>query len=262
MVKDISIFVSCRFATRYCSRIRWHYTHSHIALSQRCCTIIVIEGHLVFRRRFFFPSSGIGCITRYSGDSRTPNEGVTDLGWRILADWNVIMFEEVTFNFHTTFLQEDNGVFALLLFVCCRVGNILRYRSKCRSPTGEVIGVVDIRLTSWVSAKELGHSAVSHLVTFDIDIVFVFGLDNGAVPVFPSDGEAFLLPFAPIWIRLVRIIYPLIVGIILRMDTMIEIILLFYFPPLALTNSIHKDEETSCTSSVTKCMVSVTFYSY
>ena len=91
MIEDIGELISSRFCTRSGTGIFRHCAYGYIALLQHVSTVIVVERYLILRRRILHPGSRIGCVSRYSSNSRTPYEGMTDLSRRVLADRHLIM---------------------------------------------------------------------------------------------------------------------------------------------------------------------------
>ena len=249
MIKDVSIFRVCRLAVHLCRRNR-HIAYIDVAFFQFGFTIIVEECNFILRRRILFPCSRISGVSRNSCNSRTPYEGMTDLSRRVLADRHLVMGQEMTLNLQTTFLLEDNRVFTRFLRIGSRIGYITRHRTEHRSPAREIIRIVDISGTRRVRTEELCHGTVGDLVTIYKCLFRTHGLNDIAIPVFPCDGEFFLLPF-------VFTIIPIVIGVIFRMETMVEVIFFLYFPPLAVAL---QDEETSCTGSIAEGMIVISDY--
>ena len=168
------------------------------------------------------------------------------------------MGQELTLNLIATFVREDDGIFTWLFRISSRISHVTLHRSEFRSPTCKVIRIVDILRTSRVRAEELSHRAIGYAILYLFRIsgnsIVDIGFDFLAIPVQPSDGELLLFPMMSIGVG-IRII-PIIIGIIIRMDTMVEVILLLYFPPLTFV--FHKDEETSCTRQVAIGMIVIT----
>ena len=251
MVEDIGELRSSRFAGRIIRRRR-KSAYCYITLLKHRCTIVIKEGNLILRRRILQPSCTIDSIAGNGSDSRLPYKGMTYFCWGILADRHLIMRKELTLNLHTTFVLEDDGVHTRFGVESSRIGHIAGNRTERRRPTCEIVGIVDRCLTRRVGSTEFSHCTIGNAITILKFSICICCLDNSTIIVFPSDCEAFLQPF--FYAKLVCT--PLVICIIIGVDTVIEVILLLYFPPLAV---IHLNEESSGTVCIGESMIGIAF---
>ena len=151
MIEDIGIFRSFRFVGRICRRCR-HSTYSHVTALQFRLTVIVNEADSELCRRFGQPRSYIGSIVRYSCESRFPLEDISRTGRYVFANRHFVACQQVTLDLHTTVLLKHDGVFDLLSLVGSRVGYIAGHFAESRTPSGEVVGIIQILLTSRIGS--------------------------------------------------------------------------------------------------------------
>ena len=163
------------------------------------------------------------------------------------------MQKELTLDLCATFFGEDDGVFTRFLLKRSHIGYIALNRSQFRRPAREIVGIVDIRRTRRRCSEELSHRAVRNLILIHQFAVTVDSLNDITVIVFPRNGVFLFHPLMPV--RIHTGVIPVVIGVIIRVDTMIEVVFLLYFPPLAL--ALHQDKESSCTSLVAVGMVVV-----
>ena len=263
MVEDIGKLIRSRFAFRTAGltihdhrRLR-HLTYSHIILLQNRRTIVVEEGNLILRRRILFPSSTVGSIAGNRCNSRIPYQSMTNLSRYVLADRHLVMREQMTLYLIATFVGEDDSVFTRLLAVGGRISHIRSNLTQLRRPSCEIIGIVNIRLTCRVLTqifrlRTIGH-AILHFFRFTGIRIIGIRSDSIAIPVEPGDSKALLCPMMFLGVR-TRII-PIIIGIVIGVDTMVEVIFLLYLPPLAVFLNQYK--ETTSTVFITIGMVIV-----
>ena len=253
MIEDIGIFRSFRFAGRICRRRR-NFTYFHAVYFQFCRTIIVHKLDFVFLRWFRQPSCGVGLITCYCRESRTPFKNITGTGRYVFANRHLIACQQVTLDLHTTVLHKGDGIFDLLFFVGRRVGHIRCHFIQCRTPTGEIISIVHTCRTSRVGTQPFRLRTIRNGIGLQHYILRWIILP---IFVLPSDGEFHLFPY---FFSLI----PIIIGVIIRVDTMVVVILLLYFPPLTITSILigQQDKQTSGTGSIAEGVVIITTKTY